>query len=106
MTKHIFPATFAAALAFPALATADDEASVCMPVGEMQATLIEWYSEAPRATLQKTAITETQLWVSVHTGTWTKLEVYRDGIACVIDQGADFRAEFDQFANSEALPVG
>lgn len=70
-------------LALGALPAAAAE-RVCMPADELDATLIDWYSETPVAS---GASSTRLLWASAETGTWTLVAYLPDGTACVIAQG-------------------
>ena len=88
--KHVLTAT-AATFAFLAAASGASAQDVCMPSGEMKASLIDWYGETP---VSGQARGDTQLWASEQTGTWTLVKTLPDGQACVVNQGQDFASDF------------
>lgn len=61
--------------------------SVCMDAAEMEASLIDWYGEAP---VQGARAEDQQLWASDATGTWTLVRLNTDGSACVLGQGENW----------------
>jgi hypothetical protein len=67
--------------------------TVCMPSGEMKASLIDWYGERP---VSEPSENREQLWVSEQTGTWTLIKTLADGNACVLAQGEDWMAGANQ----------
>jgi len=79
------------AISLTASAAAADE--ICMPFGEMKASLIDWYSERPVANPGEN---QEQLWVSDKTGTWTLVKKLADGNACVLAQGEDWMGGANQ----------
>lgn len=62
---------------------------VCMPFGEMKASLVDWYGETPVA--EPTDEGE-QMWASDRSGTWTLVKLLADGNACVVAQGQNWMA--------------
>ncbi|MFT6676870.1 MAG: hypothetical protein ACJAVM_003076 [Sulfitobacter sp.] len=81
------------ALVFSLAASAANAGDVCMPAGELKASLIDWYGEQPIA--EPTEKHE-QLWASKQTGTWTMVKTLADGNACVIGQGDNWMAGVNQ----------
>lgn len=65
----------------PITATASD---VCMEAQEMEASLIDWYGEAP---VDGANSAKLQMWASEATGTWTLVQYFPDGNSCVVAQG-------------------
>lgn len=77
----------------PGMAMADPE-TVCMPAGDMDAGLVDWYGEAvtsqsPDGTLA--------LWQNAETGSWTLVEYAATGLACAVNSG-------ESWAPSETQP--
>jgi hypothetical protein len=70
----------------PALASEN----VCMSAPEMEASLIDWYGEAPVA---GSGSETTQMWAADATGSWTLVQYLADGNACVLAQGEDWSPE-------------
>jgi hypothetical protein len=79
------------AIGLSASAAAAD--TVCMPAGEMKASLIDWYGEKPVAAPSED---REQLWVSEKTGKWTLVKTLADGNACVLAQGEDWMGGANQ----------
>ncbi|WP_299139867.1 S-adenosyl-L-homocysteine hydrolase [uncultured Tateyamaria sp.] len=90
------PAIFAFGLSALTLSAAPAVAqtpTVCMSSTEMEATLIDWYGEAPIA---ETATQSTQVWASDDSGTWTLVQYLADGQSCVLAQGSDWGASVSE----------
>jgi hypothetical protein len=75
----------------PVPAFADD---VCMPAAELEAALIDWYGEAPRAE----GPAGTVLWVTSDGASWTLVRYEADGTACSIDHGVGEAEGAEAFA--------
>ena len=58
--------------------------AICMPSAEMEASLIDWYAEAP---VDGAVREDAQMWASDATGTWTLVEYRENGLSCVLAQG-------------------
>ncbi|WP_299045157.1 hypothetical protein [uncultured Tateyamaria sp.] len=84
-----FIACMCVSMVFPATAWAE---TVCMDAAEMEAALIDWYGETPVSGASADA---QQLWASPDTGTWTLMELKRNGTACVLGQGDDWLGSSD-----------
>ena len=85
--KHVFSVAAALATLVATSAVAQD---VCMPAGEMKASLIDWYGEKP---VGYPDAENKQLWISERTGSWTMVRFQSDGIACTTAQGKDWYTE-------------
>lgn len=75
-----------------ALATTATAEQVCMSQAEMRSSLIDWYGERPVAGPSES---NTRLWVSDRTGSWTLVRSQSDGIACVEAQGRNWNESMD-----------
>ncbi|MCR8825440.1 hypothetical protein [Pseudosulfitobacter koreensis] len=73
------------ALIFSASAAMAD--SVCMSSAEMEASLVDWYDEAPVAGQENK---DTQIWASERNGTWSLVQYLPDGNSCVLETGEDW----------------
>ena len=85
--KHVF--SVAAVIAALSAHSADAQ-EVCMPAGEMKASLIDWYGEKP---VGYPDAENKQLWISERTGSWTMVRFQSDGIACTTAQGENWYTE-------------
>lgn len=94
------PQIFTIALALAVGATGALAETVCMPAGEMKASLIDWYGEEPVAPISEN---REQMWASKENGTWTMVKMLADGNACVIAQGDDWMSDAQEPARMAAL---
>ena len=76
------------------------DTQVCMNAAEMEASLIDWYGEAP---VEGEARDNMQLWASDRTGTWTVVRYLVDGTSCVVDQGKGWTSPGEQGVPMAAL---
>ncbi|MEL7131388.1 MAG: hypothetical protein AAGK77_03145 [Pseudomonadota bacterium] len=87
MERAVLSMILAAAATSAALAE-----TVCMDAAEMEASLIDWYGEAP---VRGAKAKDQQLWASDATGTWTLMQLNSDGTACVLGQGQNWSGSGD-----------
>jgi len=80
-------------VAVVASAGAGSAQNVCMSATEMEASLIDWYGEAP---VDGSATDSTEIWASDDTGTWTLVQYLADGQSCVLAQGHDWGSEVSE----------
>jgi len=59
---------------------------VCMPSGELEAALIDWYGERPVEESSGNIV----LWASQGGETWTIVQYNVDGTACTLEQGSNW----------------
>ncbi len=90
------PETFLPALGAATLITLTATASaktVCMSAHDMEASLIDWYAEAP---VEGSKTNTTSVWASEQGGSWTLLQYLADGQACVLAQGNDWGSDLSE----------
>lgn len=64
----------------------------CAPgVTDMARVLKESFQEAPQSTGVSEAGTGIEIFGSVKTGTWTVVAIYPSGMACIVENGTDFK---------------
>ncbi|WP_069298523.1 hypothetical protein [Neptunicoccus sediminis] len=79
---------FFIALTTAVLATTTAQAATsCMDSEEMEAALVDWYSEKAVGPKISRNDTDIQLWASEQNGTWTLVSYYESGQSCVVAQG-------------------
>ena len=79
--KPILIAASLATLAFPAIA---QEEAVCMPTGEAEAALLDWYGETP---VSGNAEDGHMIWAAGIGKSWTLLSYEPGGMSCTLAQG-------------------
>lgn len=73
---------------------------VCMSTAELEASLKDWYGEAP---VEGYADPKQQVWASEASGSWTLVRYLTDGNACVTAQGENWPEVADENPQVAAL---
>lgn len=81
--------------------TAASSETVCMSAYKMEASLLDWYAEAP---VDGSQTETTVIWASEKGGTWTLVQYLQDGQACVLARGTDWSSELGQDLVFAGLP--